>query len=103
MGGERFSRLSQVVLNVRYKRMRAPKNAYCGPFYLLKYRHGFAEIVERGGGVRVEHICVTPPHLERDCVTLATNTLRHGYRFEQHRLAFFEVLYSKKGQRVVLG
>ena len=52
-GAERGSRLSQIVLNFRCKRMRASEHAPRGPFSLLERRHGLAEIVE-GGAVVLE-------------------------------------------------
>ena len=39
------------MLNVHRGRVRGSKHASRGPFRILERRHGFAEIVERGGGV----------------------------------------------------
>ena len=41
-------------LNAPCGRVRAAEHAPGNPSYFLEYRHGFAEIVERGGGVLVE-------------------------------------------------
>ena len=45
------SGLSQEMFNLLYERVRATEHAPRGPFRVLERRHGFAEIVERGGGV----------------------------------------------------
>ena len=54
-----------------------------------------AEIAERGAGVPVEHPRVNPPHRECEIKTdvhVAQNATRHGHRFLQQRLGFFEVI-----------
>ena len=53
-GGERGSRVSQFVLNVYCERVRAAEHASGDRFRLLERRHGLAEVVERGAGVKVE-------------------------------------------------
>ena len=74
-------------------RMRAAEHAPRGPCRFFERRHGLAEIVERGAGVHVERLRVTPPHPEREIMTLSENASRHGYRFAQQRLGFFEALF----------
>ena len=91
-GTELGPRESQGPLNVLCERMRAAEHAPRGPFRVLERRHGLAEVVERGGGVIVEHLPVKPPDLEREFITLAENAPRHGDRFAQQRLGFFEAL-----------
>ena len=93
------SRASQGILDPRCVGVRTAKHAPRGRFYLLKHCHGLAEIVERSGGVLVERHRVITPYLVSACVIPTTNTLRHGYRFAQHRLGFFEALCPKKGHR----
>ena len=89
---ERGSRVSQCVLNALCGRVRATEHAPRDPYRILERRHGLAEIVERGTGVLVERLCVTPPYLERDPIALSENASRHGHRFEQQRPGFFEAL-----------
>ena len=81
-------RFSQIALNPRNERMRATEYAPRGPFHVLKRRHGLAEIVERGAGVHVERLPVTPPRPEQELMRRPENTLRHWYRFAQQRLGF---------------
>ena len=50
------------------------------------------QLFECGAGVLVERIRVSPPHLKRAIMTLSKNASRHGYRFAQQRLGFFEAL-----------
>ena len=83
--------------------MRAAEHAPRGPFYLLIRRHCLAEIVERGAAVLVERLGVIPPQPERVYITLSENTSRHGDRFAQQRLDFFEASLAIKGVRVVVG
>ena len=91
-GVERGSRVSQVVLNPHCERVRATEHAPRGAFYVLEHRRGLAEIVARGARVGVERLRVKRPHLERVYISLAKNASRHGERFAQHRLGFFEAL-----------
>ena len=91
-GAERCSRESQMALNPRCGRVRTAEHAPRDRFYLLERRHGLAEIVERGGGVLVQCTGVSRPHLERDCMIRAKNTLRHGRTFAQQSLRLFEAL-----------
>ena len=44
----------------------APRRLARSPRRFLERSHGLAEIVERGGGVLGERICVTPHHPERE-------------------------------------
>ena len=60
-GAERGSRVSQAALNPHCGRVRAAKHAPRGPFRVLERRHGLAEVVERGAGVRVERLPVNLP------------------------------------------
>ena len=53
-GAEDGSCVSKVLHNSRYGRVLATKHASRRPYRLLERRHGFTEIVERGGGVRVQ-------------------------------------------------
>ena len=50
---ERGSRVSKAHLDLRYERVRAAKDAPRNPCRVLERRHGFADITERGAGVRV--------------------------------------------------
>ena len=84
------SGLSQEMFNLLYERVRATEHAPRGPFRVLESRHGLAEIIERGGGVLVERLPISPPHFERDFTTIPMNAARHGYRLAQHGLGFFE-------------
>ena len=76
--GECGSRLSQMSLNLTRERMCAAVHAPRGPSRLFERRHGLAEIIERGGLVHVERPRVSPPHPEREIITLAENASRHG-------------------------
>ena len=51
-------RESQIALNRRSKRVCSPEHAPRNPSHVLERRHGLTEILERGGGVIVEHHCV---------------------------------------------
>ena len=51
-GGEGGSRLLQTVHKINCERVRATEHAARGPFHFLERRHGLAEIVERGVGVK---------------------------------------------------
>ena len=82
-GAERGSRVAQVDPNVHCGRVRATKHASRSPFRVLEDIHGLAEIVERGGRVRVERPRVTPPHLQRDLISLSEYALRHRDQFAQ--------------------
>ena len=90
-------------LNLRYHLMRATEDAPRGPVRLLEHRHGLAEIIERGAGVVVERPRVKLLHRERETITFSENTPRHGHRFAQQRLGFFEALQIAKVHRVVVG
>ena len=57
---ERGSRVLQGSLNIHYGRVRAAKHAPRGAFRVLERRHGLADIGERGAGVQVERLRVTP-------------------------------------------
>ena len=83
--------------------MRATQNAPRGPSRVLERRHGLAAIFERGGGAPVERPPVNPIQLEREFMTFAKNASRHGHRFAQQRLDFFEALQLNKTPRVVVG
>ena len=90
-GAERGSCISQIHLQLRYQRICAAQNAPRGPFRLFDRRHGLAEIIERGV-VQAERHRVSPLHLERDFITISENASRHGHRFAQQCLGFFELL-----------
>ena len=83
VGAERGSRGSQMALNTHYERMRTAEHAPPDPFRVLERRLDLAEIGERGGGVVVERLRVTPPHPERELMTIAEDASRHGHRFAQ--------------------
>ncbi len=83
--------------------MRPTKHAPRSPHYLLERRHGLAEIVKRGSVGHVERLRVNRPHLEREIMTLAEDTSRHGDHFAQQRLGFFEESKLSKGVRVIAG
>ena len=89
-GAEGCARVLQHVLSLLRGRVRGSKHASRGPFRVLERRHGLAEIIERGAGVIKERRSVNRPHLEREHITLAENTLRHGHDFAQQHLGFFE-------------
>ena len=56
--------------------MRFAERATRGPSRVLEQRHGLAEIGERGAGVLVERLRVTPPQPERDFVMAASGQFR---------------------------
>ena len=89
-GAERGSRVRQDSLKRPYDRVRAAEDTPRSPFRALERRHGLAEIVECGGGVVVERLCVKPPHPKRDIMIISENASRHGHRFSQQRFGFFE-------------
>ena len=76
--------------------MRATEHAPRNPFRVLERRHGLAEIVGRGAGVRVERPRVSQLHPEREFMTLSKNASRLGRHLAQHRLGFFEALQIDK-------
>ena len=84
------SRVLQGHLYPRCERVCAAKHAPRDPFYFLERRHGLALIAERGAVVPVERLRVNPPHPERGVIMLSENASRHGHRFAQQRLDFFE-------------
>ena len=102
-GVERGSRLSQALLYPSCDRVRATEHASGGPVYLLERRHGLVKIVERGAVVLVERRRVTPPHREREIVTLSEYTPRHGRQLAQEFTGFSVALPTKKERRVVVG
>ena len=59
-GAERGSCVSQFAPNPHCVWVRAAEHALCGPFRVLKRRHGLAHIVERGTGVHIERPRVSP-------------------------------------------
>ena len=75
--------MSQGLLHPHNGRVRAAKHASRGSCRLLERRHGVAEVVERGGLVRVERLCVHCPYREREVITITEDTTRHGYCFAQ--------------------
>ena len=77
-GAEDGSRGSQIVLNPFCERVRAAEHAPRGPCRILERRHGFADVVERGAGVHVERLRVSPLHPEREMMILSKNSSRHG-------------------------
>ena len=95
-------RVLQIALNTRCGRVRAAEHAPRGPFKFLERTHGLAEIVERGAGVKVERPRVNCPYPERGYLTLPENASRHGYRFAQQCLGFFEVPQKAEGFAVVV-
>ena len=100
-GAEHHSRIPQGTLNLCYVWVRAAEHAPRGLFQILEGRHGLAEIVERGAGVKVERPRIKPPQFERIFIAYANNSSRHGHHFAQQRLGFFEALQIFKGRRVV--
>ena len=70
-GAEGVSTPSQIALNGNCVRMCAAEHASRDPFCLLERRRGFAEIVERGVGVRGERLRVKQPHPEREILILS--------------------------------
>ena len=57
-GAERGSRVSQTLVNRPSERICATHHAPRHPFRVHERRHGLADIVERGVGVRVERLRV---------------------------------------------
>ena len=72
--------------------MFTTEDASRDPYRVFERRHGLVELVERGGGVLAERRRVNRPRPERGFITLAKNMSRHGHRFAQQCLGFFEVL-----------
>ena len=70
--------------------MRAAEHAPRDPSRVLERRHGFAEIVERRSFGSMERLRVKSPRLERESTSLSENASRHGNRFAQQFLGFFE-------------
>ena len=91
-GGEHGSRVLHTALNSLRERVRAAEHAPRDRFYLLERRHGLAQIVERGVGVSAERLRVNPPHRERESILISENAPRHGDRFSQQCLGFFQAL-----------
>ena len=89
---EHQSRPLQVSLNRFSEWMRAAEHAACNPYGVFERRHGLAEIVERGAGVLVERPSVIHPHPKCGYIIIAENAPRHGHRFAEQRLGFFEAL-----------
>ena len=83
-------RVSQSFLNRRCERMCATEHASRGPSSLLERRHSLAEIVARRAGT-AERVRESPPHPEREFVTLSKNASRHGLRSAQQRLRVIDV------------
>ena len=82
----------QILRNFHSERMRATEHAPRCPLRVLKRRHGFAEIVERGAVVFAECPRVTQTQPERVFIIVSVNAPRHEQRFVRHRLGFFEAL-----------
>ena len=91
-GAERGLRVSQGAPNIQYDRVRTPENAPRCRFQTLERRHGFAQIVGSGASGTVERLRVIHPHHDREFITISENAPRHGYRFAQQFLGFFEAL-----------
>ena len=89
-GGEGRSRVLQIEHNVFCGRVRRSEHAPRNPCRVLERCHGLAEIVERGAGVLVERPPESLLQPERDIIALAENASRHGHRFAQQKLGFFE-------------
>ena len=86
-------------LNLHRGRVRASERAPRNSQRILERRHRLAEIVERGGGVAVERLRVTPPHLERGLITLTKNASRHGRQLAQEFTGFSVALQTNKDRR----
>ena len=89
-GAERGSRDLQGMSNPHCVRVRAAEDASRGPFRVLERRHGLAEVVKRGAGVFVKRLRVSPPHHEREIITIPESASRHRRRLAQQCLGFFE-------------
>ena len=88
---ERGSRVWQIVLYPFCDRVRGgSEHAPRDSCRILERRHGLAEIIERGVGVQVERLRVSPPHLDRKSILFAENASRHGRYLAQQFLGFFE-------------
>ena len=85
-------RVLQVAPKSRLReRVRATEHAPRNTFSVLERRHGLAEIVERGAVLESASAYI---HLILSVVSVLSpeNASRHGHRFAQQRLAFFETL-----------
>ena len=69
-GAERSSRVYQGALNSISGWMRTAEHASRRRSYLFKRVNGFAEIIERGVGVHVEHLRIICPKPERELITI---------------------------------
>ena len=96
-GAEVGTRVFQGAINIHCGWMRGAEHAPRATRHVLEHPHGLAESVERGGGVREERLPVNQPQLECALMTLPENASRHGYRFAQQRLGFFEAPQMNKG------
>ena len=72
------------------ERVRASEHAPRDPFRLLERRYGHAEIIKRGAVGPVESQRVSPPHREREMMTLSEKASRHGNHFAEQCLGFFK-------------
>ena len=54
------------------------KHASRDPFRVFEYRHGLAQIFERGAGVIAERRRRSRPHLERESIVVTENASRLG-------------------------
>ena len=70
---EMCSNIRQCVLHIYDKWVRATEHTLRDLFRVLERRDALAEIVERGGGVLVEHLGVVPWALKRLLPNLMTD------------------------------
>ena len=85
------------------ERGRASEHAPRDPFRLLERRYGHAEIIKRGAVGPVESQRVSPPHREREMMTLSEKASRHGNHFAEQCLGFFKAPQIMEGRSVVVG
>ena len=99
-GVERGPRVLQMALKRLRERVRASEHAPRGPCRLLERRHGLAEIIKRGVVGPVESQRVSPPHREREMMTLSEKASRHGNHFAEQCLGFFKAPQIMEGRSV---
>jgi hypothetical protein len=88
-GLEHGSRVSKIALNCSCERVRATEHATRNPYRVLERRNCFAEIVEGGAVVFVEHRRVNQPYPDRVFMRRSEGALRQGHRLAQQCLGLF--------------
>ena len=88
-GLEHGSRQFQILLKRHCERVRATEHATRNPYRVLERRNCFAEIVEGGAVVFVEHRRVNQPYPDRVFMRRSEGALRQGHRLAQQCLGLF--------------